>query len=509
MSIAAKNITGGYVATDVEVGERHVEVNLATDRAVTPLGTYVPAAWGWGGGPVDGNSGWKSKRASRSLTQIRFLGDSTTNYYASSLSMDDGTGTSSAARLAQILQSRYGDGGSGIALSNMSTLIQTSYGIGSTAKTYYAGLPNAMWATTGTWTTYSGAGALAGNGYTCLSSIVAGSTASKQVRGSTVKIFDIGSLGGYSYSIDNGALTGTVAAGGSFNMRTQTLTPPATPGNLHTVKITTATTAEVRLVGVSGANASGVVVHNHGIYGAVADVWNGASYSANIDYLVAPNYLASDGTDLVIFQFGINESTGTSTHTVGTTSGSATITDVSVDSSHYGCPISGTGIPANAFIGRPLIENTSFQMVSASGYPLTATATGASVTITLGTPASATHLSQAFRRLMQFLKDGTGQLGGVDVLIVMGHVGKFDNANLSAPSLIYQDYCATMRGVAEQYGAAFLDLWTLGKNSWNYYNSLGLWGNAATPNVSGGDNVHLSDAGHLLKAQAIASILTA
>ncbi|GAA1978464.1 GDSL-type esterase/lipase family protein [Kitasatospora viridis] len=117
--------------------------------------------------------------------------------------------------------------------------------------------------------------------------------------------------------------------------------------------------------------------------------------------------------------------------------------------------------------------------------------------------------SSNLRQYLSAVKDGT-TVGGTavtgtsDVMIVMQHIGAYDNANYR-----YQDYAARGRMVAEAYGAAFVDLWPMGRNSWNYWASLGYWGNEASVGNAGTDTIHMSDAGHQFTANTILSILTA
>ncbi|MGW2130466.1 GDSL-type esterase/lipase family protein [Streptomyces coelicoflavus] len=89
-----------------------------------------------------------------------------------------------------------------------------------------------------------------------------------------------------------------------------------------------------------------------------------------------------------------------------------------------------------------------------------------------------------------------------DVLIVIPHIGRYE----SAP--IYHEYSARARTIAEAYGAALVNTWTLGKNSWDYWNSLGYWGTQTNPGGPGTDGVHPSDAGHQFIADQVLPLLT-
>ncbi|WP_344258749.1 hypothetical protein, partial [Mycolicibacterium llatzerense] len=67
------------------------------------------------------------------------------------------------------------------------------------------------------------------------------------------------------------------------------------------------------------------------------------------------------------------------------------------------------------------------------------------------------------------------------------------------------------RALAESYGAALVDMWPLGRNSWGYWNTLGRWGNGAatTAGSAGTDNIHPSDAGHQAYHDALLPLLVA
>lgn len=99
---------------------------------------------------------------------------------------------------------------------------------------------------------------------------------------------------------------------------------------------------------------------------------------------------------------------------------------------------------------------------------------------------------------------GTGVNGTTDILILLQHIGKYDATNMK-----WQDYSAVARPIAEAYGAALVSMWPMGRNSWNYWNTLNRWGTSATAGgVAGTDSIHMSDAGHQAIADAILPILT-
>lgn len=110
--------------------------------------------------------------------------------------------------------------------------------------------------------------------------------------------------------------------------------------------------------------------------------------------------------------------------------------------------------------------------------------------------------SKNLRKFLDGVRDGiTGKIatGTTDVLLLVQHAGTYDPTNL-----VYQDYASKRRGIAETYGAAIIDMWADGRNSWNYWNSLGYWANGSNPGAAGTDSVHLSDAG----MQHIADVVT-
>lgn len=112
------------------------------------------------------------------------------------------------------------------------------------------------------------------------------------------------------------------------------------------------------------------------------------------------------------------------------------------------------------------------------------------------------------RKFFNNVKDGTALSGAkatgeTDILIMMQHIGTYDSA-----SLVWHNYTSRARMIAEAYGAAYVDIWSLGRNSWNYWHDQGNWGNSTTAGgVAGTDTIHMSDAGHAAVADAILPIL--
>jgi hypothetical protein len=113
-------------------------------------------------------------------------------------------------------------------------------------------------------------------------------------------------------------------------------------------------------------------------------------------------------------------------------------------------------------------------------------------------------------KFLKNVKDGQSAsavkaTGTTDILILLQHIGNYDNATPK-----WADYSDRLRGVAEAYGAAVVNLWPIGKNSWNNWNNAGNWGTSgSTGGVAGTDSVHMSNAGHTAAYNAILPLLTA
>jgi lysophospholipase L1-like esterase len=96
----------------------------------------------------------------------------------------------------------------------------------------------------------------------------------------------------------------------------------------------------------------------------------------------------------------------------------------------------------------------------------------------------------------------TVNAGATDLLFLVQHRGNFGDNSL------YSQYTQVLRGIAEAYGAAMVNVWSLGRNNFTYWNQLGYWGNSALAGgVAGTDSVHPSDAGHQFIADTLLPIL--
>lgn len=101
------------------------------------------------------------------------------------------------------------------------------------------------------------------------------------------------------------------------------------------------------------------------------------------------------------------------------------------------------------------------------------------------------------------IRDSGAALGATDLVIVLPHIGTSDFSNQH-----YQDFVDRAHGLAVAFEAALINLWGLGRNSWNYWNSLGYWADTAHPGLAGTDACQMSDAGHAYVARAISTLLS-
>lgn len=379
------------------------------------LGIYVPPSWG---------QFWKAKRNAASTGQARvaLVGSSSTQgLYASNLIT-----TSWAGRLITSLQSTYGDGGSGFFSSSRSAAF-----LGASAST------TAWQSTAGNLVTQSGTWQIGnpwGPGANYIFTTNNGDNLTFSVRGTSIRVYTVSGNGrvNWTYQIDGGSII-SVTDSGSPGNTIQTTTITGLSSGAHTIKLSHNGSGgnSFAVCGVTGENATGIIVNNYGLSGAQS-----ATFAYNVTGTPVANYSGGPDypADLVIFMLGAND----------------VLTGISGD----------------------------------------------------------TWMSNA-RQYISAVKDGTSGLsvnatGNTDFMFVFQHIGNYDNTHYR-----YQDYIGRGRMLAESMGAAFINLWALGRNSWNYWNSLGYWGNPSSVGATGTDVVHMSDAGHQFVANTILPILTA
>lgn len=378
-------------------------------NAATPLiPAYVPADFG---------RTWLAKasaaRAGTGKAVVAIHGDSVARGYHSS-NLD----TKSWAGLVAAKLRTRADGGSGFkSIGDSSVAILAKSQPQAMVNAYQAA--GLLVTLTGTWADYTGP---SGPGGQILSSTVALSSASFQVRGTSISIYTVGTFT-YEWQVDGGAWTQVVLNG--YQVWKTTL--PAQSAGAHTVVVRypSGSTGTLYLCGVSAENATGVVVNQFSRYGAtsltydVADAINSGDWNGGYRY----------PCDLLIYAIGVNDNGG-------------------------------------------------------------------------GTAVDTSMLNAA--RVLRSARDKGGRNGDVDVLFVITHCGSYN----TSPNDKWHDFTARYRALAISHGAAYVDMWAYGKNSWNYWNSLGYWGNSAVPGAAGSDGVHLSDAGHLAVYNRVIDVLT-
>lgn len=92
-----------------------------------------------------------------------------------------------------------------------------------------------------------------------------------------------------------------------------------------------------------------------------------------------------------------------------------------------------------------------------------------------------------------------------DILLCHSHIGNTEPAGPRKRA--WGQYGMGFLGLAQLYNAAYINYWTLGRNSYQNWAAQSLWGNAASPGNPGVDGVHLSDVGHNLVGQTLLSLL--
>lgn len=419
---SASTSTAGKVqlATNAEVqagtntAKAVVPSSLASYAPRNDIGIFVPPNWG---------ANWKAKRNNHAAAQavIGVVGSSSTQgLYSSNLLT-----APYVSKIMTDLQSTYSDGGSGFFSSARSL---TFMGASTTA--------NAWNALSGNFITVSGSWSVGnpyGPGANYIYTQTVGNTATIIVRGTKARIYTMagGGRSNWSYTVDGGSSVNVTDPGGGDQIQVTSIN--GLSSGSHTIVMTKAGSAgtSMALCGVTGENATGIVVNNYGIsggktydFGGFTNAYDAGRWSGGPDY----------PCDLLIYALGANDC------------------NAGYDGDTYAANLSQflQGVRDGSTVG--------------------------------GTPVT----------------------GATDILILMQHIGKYDT------NYKWQDYSARARVIAEAYGAALVQMWPIGRNSWNNWNGLSYWGNsAASGGGAGTDVIHMSDAGHLATANAILPILKA
>lgn len=274
---------------------------VGNTAASTPSGEgiYVPAGWG---------KFWTAARAEAAagtgLARIVTIGGSATQgMYASNPRTKSWPGV-----VAAELQSMYGDGGSGVQQTSLSSAVLSA---GDTAALAAWTAAGAVVTQTGTWTQ---GGSKYGPGANYIYSDTTGNKLTFKARGTTVRIYTV--IGGSTrpamlYSIDGGADVSVPQPSGTSAIQVTTITGLSNTEHTVVLKVGTATAGQyLSVCGVSGEKASGVIVHNLALAGATSATygdpattalnatWNGGvAFPADLCiYTAGPNDAASNMT---------------------------------------------------------------------------------------------------------------------------------------------------------------------------------------------------------------------
>ncbi|MEW1675556.1 hypothetical protein AB0O47_20280 [Streptomyces noursei] len=110
--------------------------------------------------------------------------------------------------------------------------------------------------------------------------------------------------------------------------------------------------------------------------------------------------------------------------------------------------------------------------------------------------------ANSVRQHLSNIRDGGAATGTTDIVILLPHIGTADTT-----TFCYQDFIDRAHGLATAFEAAVINLWSLGRNSWNYWASQGYWADPSTPGAAGTDSHLMSDAGHSYVAGVITALL--
>jgi hypothetical protein len=469
-------------------GRARAALGIDSSVAYSGPGISIPPGWG---------QHWQAKLAAAErgagLARVGLVGTSITQgYFASNLRQ-----TSYASRLRRSLQGFAGDGGSGYEGFQRSDVFLS--GLPGSAYAHYQASGDA-WGFTGTWTTPTwwlgpSLGYLRGTG---------GSTVRIPFTGTAVDIwwFNVYSSAAWTYRVDTGAtVTVTPGAGvGTGDLAVTATTVSGLPAGEHLLTITSGDPG-MWLAGITGRNATGVRVDNFGIAGMESAGW------ANGDPFNSGTYMGGwrNPCDLLIIEGAANDVIK-ARHTYGnvtTTSGSTTISSVSLRPSDAGRRISGSGIPADALIVS-VNDNAGTAVLSAN-----ASASASNVTVTLTDPDPVGRWISNIQQYLSGVLDnwyggGSAVEGKLDVVFLWP---LFPTNTGNDPLGAYKRLQSAGRSLAESYGAATVDIGALYHQSWSRWFNEGRAGNAADPAIAGNDAVHPSDAGHELIADTLLKLV--
>lgn len=451
-------------------------------------GIYVPTDWG---------TNWRNKiaaaKAGTGLAKIAVRGDSISfGAYCSDLDAKSYPGL-----LKTSLQTLYGNGGSGFkGAARVPAFLTGVNAIPSQAQSAWSAAGN-LFTQGGTWGAF-GTGQGPGVARVASTTNAAGETMTGTFYGTKLEIYTRttgGTESVFTYAIDGGAPV-TVNPPGTTGVLVTTVT--GLSAGAHTVVITkAASAATLAFFGIRGLNSSGVVLDNYGFAGASSDTFNPiATDPTSPGRWSGGGAATSSAADLLIYALGPNDCN----------SNYKTTTGITISSN---AAAGATTLSLSAYVppGRYIVDSEFVHVLSCNGTTATlrlpaaaAHNTGATLYIQTTTPELARWNLEAAINDLQSYGNGTS-----DVLVLIPHAG------LQANCGNYANLVKELRGACEAYGAAMVDIWTLGRSNYNYWNLQGFFGGGtnATAGTAGTDTVHPSDAGHKFMHDQILPLLVA
>lgn len=524
--------THTYLWADSGNGTARAKVYADPSGAYAPIvnGAYVAGRIGAGtaGRTIPGDfaaRGYQTKLAAAATTLVRaaLVGDSVgRGYYASSLHTKGWFAVATA-----VLQARYGDGGSGWHGAADTVLLATSVGVNATARTAY--LANGdYWTVTGSWTAVAPATNNGPGGCAVQTTVPGDSFVIPNMRGKNLRAFTYGNGGSnatYTWAFKDGS--GTTLASGTVTdtataatVQAAALPLPAVSSGSLTITHADTNGKTLRFFGAEAVNPTGVVGLNYSVYGQTAQLWSAESGSAAAALGTGKWSGGSlNPADLVIYEDYLNTMNSSFTLTTELSANAAagnntlTLTNY-VPPGRYNIS-NGTNSETIVISHVVPIYPTTVGSATPMTYTANLDGTGLANAYTTGNAVFTTPRYTADQWAMHarsYLADAVdGNAGATDVMIVAPHVGKFETAASQAATNDgfgqAQDYHDRALGLANQFGAAFVDFWAAGHNSWTWMSNSGFWSNPAVPGAAGADSVHPGDAGQAWMAGVVVPVL--
>jgi hypothetical protein len=497
LTSGAATATSRLNSLDTSVGTNTTNIGTLTSRADAVKaqdgrpGIIVPPGWG---------TSWFAKlaaaKAGTGNAVVAFVGSSSTQGYYASNPL-----TKSFVALGRTaLQTYAGNGGSGFQGMQWSA-------------TFFTGAPaqvNTNWTALGAVWTQGGSGSWStptfwhGPALGFLQG-TSGATVTMTFDGTAVDLWFYNkwnpTVESFSYSIDSGAVTGTVTSGSGYgaDLSAQYQSVTNLSAGTHTITITCGANG-ARIVGVRGRRSTGVTVDNYGIAGMESYGWSNQDSQNSGCYMGGWRQPA----DLVVIQSPHNDmirATRTLSGNTGTTTSSAVLTNSNIRIADIGRVVAGTGVPLGAKI-ISVSEGNSFTIDQ------NATATG-SVSVTLTEPDPVAKWLRNTQTYIDGVRDdrygtagGSGKNGAVDIVFLLPIIRTGSDTMFVKAAI-----ASAMHGLAQYYGAALVDTAMTQRTSWAYAQSLGYMGNSASPGAAGNDETHQSDAGFQATWNELAKVI--